>query len=118
LNISAGFRDRRLGAEIFIAHPAAKQAFDLLQVHREAIEKDFGAPLDWQRMDDRKGCRIAVVRTDLDPTIESERPRQYAWLLDQMERFSRAFRDRIRGLPLDTTAPSDLPPASTAAADN
>jgi hypothetical protein len=66
-------------------------------------------------MDDKKGCRIAVFRTDLDPNSETERPRQYAWFLDQMERFSRVFRDRIRALPLDNAATPDLASISTAA---
>jgi Domain of unknown function (DUF4268) len=64
LNTTAGFRDRRLSVEIFIAHAAAKRAFDQLHADREPIETEFGAPLDWQRMDDRKGCRIAVSEPD------------------------------------------------------
>jgi hypothetical protein len=69
--------------EIFIAHAAAKRAFDQLQANREPIETEFGAPLDWQRMasarfskrnglEDRKGCRIAVFRTVMDPNIEAQ----------------------------------------------
>jgi hypothetical protein len=95
----------------------AKAAFDLLADDRQDIEAEFGGPLDWQRMDDKKASRIAVFRTDLDPNIETERPRQYSWFLDQMERFSRVFRDRIRALPLDNAATLDLASISTAAAD-
>jgi hypothetical protein len=112
LNTTAGFRDRRLSVEIFIAHVAAKRAFDQLHADREAIETEFGAPLDWQRMDDRKGCRIAVFRIDMDPNIEAQRPSQYDWLLDQMERFSRVFTDRIRALRLDNLAEADVAPGS------
>jgi hypothetical protein len=108
LNATAGFRDRKIRVEIYIAHPAAKRAFDLLQGDQEAIEKEFGAPLDWLRLDDKKGCCIAVSRTNADPNIEAQRPSQYEWLLDQMERFSCVFRDRIRALPLDNLAEADL----------
>jgi hypothetical protein len=112
---TAGFRDRILGVEIYIRHSAANSAFDLLEAERAEVEAEFGATLDWQRMDDRKACRIAVYRRDMDPNVEAERPRQYEWLLDQMERFSRAFGNRISTLPLADTAAADLGPVSTAA---
>jgi len=115
---TAGFRDRKLGVEIYISHRAAKRAFDLLEAEREAIEDEFGGQLDWHRLNDKKGCRIAVSRTDLDPRNESQRAIQYDWFFDQMQRFSRAFRDRIRALPLDNVEPGDPPSALPAAADS
>jgi hypothetical protein len=114
----AGFRDRRLGVEIYIDHPSAKAAFDLLEAERLIIETEFGGALDWQRRDNEKGCHIAVLRTDMDPKIAAQRAVQYEWFLDQMERFSRAFRERIRALPLNTVVPGDLPPPSTMAAES
>lgn len=92
---------RRLGAMIEISHPAAKTAFDLLMADRAAIEAEFGAPLEWERLDDNKGSRIAVYRTDLDPRDENQRPQQFGWFLDQMQRFSKVFVPRIRALRLD-----------------
>lgn len=112
---TAGFRDRILGVEIYIRHSAAKTAFDLLEAQRAEIEAEFGATLDWQRMDDRKACRVAVYRRDMDPSVEAERPLQYEWLLDQMTRFSRAFGDRISALPLVETSATDVPAVLTAA---
>jgi Domain of unknown function (DUF4268) len=111
LSTTATFRDRKLGVEIYINHRAAKTAFDLLEADRQAIEAEFGGPLDWQRMDSKKACRIAVFRTDMDPNIEAQRPCQYEWFLDQMERFSRVFRDRIKALPLDQLTSPELSPA-------
>jgi len=117
LNALAGFRDRRLGVEIYISHPAAKRAFDLLDAERSIIQEEFGEPLDWQRMNDKKGSRVAVSRTDLDPRDESQRPMQYEWFLDQMQRFARVFTGRIRALPLDDTADPEGMPESAEAAD-
>ncbi len=117
LSVTAGFRDRKLGVEISINHPAAKRAFDLLEADRASIEAEFGQPLDWQRMEGRKGCRIAVLRTDLDPRDESQRPAQYEWFLDQMQRFARTFSNRIRNLALDEAVEADLTPATANAAD-
>ena len=41
-----------------------KALFDFLDSHREAIEKRFGATLDWQKLDDRKASRVAVFPID------------------------------------------------------
>ena len=98
---TAGFRDHKIGVEINISHRAAKLAFDRLEAERTAIETDFGGPLDWQRTNDKKGCRIVVSRTDLDPNERDQWPTQHDWFLDQMERFTRTFRLRIAALNLD-----------------
>ena len=118
LSVTATFRDRRLGVEIYINHRAAKTAFDLLAADRQVIEAEFGGPLDWQRLDDKKACRIALFRTDMDPNVEAQRPSQYEWFLDQMERFSRVFRDRIRALPLESAVVAESTAASMEAAGN
>jgi hypothetical protein len=117
LSDTAGFRDRKLGVEIYITHRAAKRAFDLLVSERDTIEAEFGARLDWQRLDDKKACRIATYRTDLDPRDEGQRAVQYEWFLDQMQRFSAVFGNRIRSLRLDDVADAELVPASADAAD-
>lgn len=110
LSDTAGFRDRKLGVEIYINHRAAKRAFDLLAAESDTIEAEFGAKLDWQRMNDKKGCRVAIYRTDLDPRNESQTTVQYEWFLDQMQRFAGVFGNRIRSLPLDEAVDGDLAP--------
>ena len=107
LAVMAAFRDRKLGIEIYFNHRAAKRAFDLLVPERASIESEFGEPPEWQRMDDKKACRIAVYRTDLDPRDESQRPAQYRWFLDHMQLFAKVFGNRIRALPLDDAGDPD-----------
>jgi len=91
LAVMAAFRDRKLGIEIYFNHRAAKRAFDLLVPERASIDSEFGETAEWQRMDDKKACRIAVYRTDLDPRDESQRAGQYAWFLDHMQLFAQVF---------------------------
>jgi hypothetical protein len=117
LSVSAGFRDRRLAVELYIHHRAAKRAFDLLEADRTNIEAEFGEPLDWQRMNDKKASRIGSNRTDLDPRDESQRPMQYEWLLDHMRRFVQVFSNRIRALPLEERIEGSIAASSAEAAD-
>jgi hypothetical protein len=35
------------------------RVFDFLHAQREAIEAQFGGPIEWQRLDDRRACSIA-----------------------------------------------------------
>ncbi len=37
-----------------------KAIFDALAQHKEAVEQAFGAPLDWQRLDDKRASRICA----------------------------------------------------------
>jgi hypothetical protein len=116
LQVTAGFRDRKLAVQLYINHRMARQAFDLLAADRGSIEAEFGEPLNWRMMD--KGAAVWVDRTDLDPRDESQRPEQYAWFLDQMRRFARAFGSRIAALPLDApAAPGVIPEPAEAAGD-
>lgn len=101
LGATAVLRDNRIGVEIYISHSEAKVAFDTLEAQKEVIEAEYGGPLVWQRLNDRKGCRIAIFRPDSNPANEDQRPIQYAWFLEQLSRFSRAFRSRIAGLDLE-----------------
>ena len=51
-------------AELYIDAPEAeenKALFDALHTHREAIETEFGAPLVWQRLDDKRASRISFT---------------------------------------------------------
>lgn len=38
-----------------------KRVFDALHQHQEAVEKAFGGPLSWERLDDKRACRVKFV---------------------------------------------------------
>ena len=49
-------------AELYIDGPVAtdnKALFDFLHAQRAAVEAEFGGPLAWQRLDDKRACRIS-----------------------------------------------------------
>ena len=48
--------------ELYIDAPLAtnnKALFDFLHAQRAAVEAGFGGPLAWQRLDDKRACRIS-----------------------------------------------------------
>jgi hypothetical protein len=56
-------RRKQLRIELYLdggSRDANKQRFDQLLVHKSEIEKAVGEPLNWERMDHRKACRVAV----------------------------------------------------------
>lgn len=91
-------RNKRINAELYMHDHNAKAFFHLLHEGKDEIEKEFGMPLDWQELPDRRATRIAVYKEGTDPTDEVDWQNQHAWLLDMLGRFDRVFRDRVQRL--------------------
>src|SRR5690606_11087854 len=73
-----------------------KAAFDALYSEREAIEAEFGAPLDWQRLNHRRACRIRYVVSDRSRLNSRDQwPDLQDELIEAMIRLDRAFRSRV-----------------------
>lgn len=76
-----------------------KAAFDALYSEREAIEAEFGAPLDWQRLNHRRACRIRYVVSDRSRLNSRDQwPDLQDELIEAMIRLDRAFRSRVAKL--------------------
>ena len=80
-----------------------KQAFKALKANREEIEGDYGGPLDWQELPDRRASRIAAYMKDADVTDRADWPKQYRWIVAQLDGFKRVFGERVRSLVLKET---------------
>ena len=77
-------------------------AFDLLKEQEELIKSEFGLPIEWERLDARRTCRIAIYRQNAqvtDPPEELAELRK--WAVDTMLKFRGALNSRIRELKLD-----------------
>lgn len=57
-------KESRIGVELYIDDN--KELFDYMFSNREVIESEFGARLDWQRLDNRKASRIKYYINGLD----------------------------------------------------
>lgn len=85
--------------EVYIETGSAEQnkhIFDRLYARREEIEGVFGDALNWQRLDDRKACRIAWTIDEGGLADESSWPSLQAQMIDGMVRLERAFAGHLR----------------------
>ena len=88
-------------AEVYIDHGDAgmnKALFDELASDREPAEEDFGETLSWERLDERKACRVAVYRPgsiEDDPqTLDAIR----TWMIEHLLKFKDVFGRRLAKL--------------------
>lgn len=95
-------RQNDASAELYIDQGDAdrnKAAFDRLAALRDEIETAFGNPLKWERLDNRRGCRISYTTAtggyrdtpDVVSALQDE-------LIDAMIRLEAVFRPRIASL--------------------
>lgn len=77
-----------------------KEAFGLLQERKEEIEEIVSTSLSWERLDDKRACRIAAYHDGsiFDPPEELQS--LSSWAIDTMLKFRKAFSKRIKNLPV------------------
>jgi hypothetical protein len=75
-----------------------KWAFDTLEAARDEIERTFGEKLQWERLDNRRSCRIACSTQGSieDSADDQERHRQ--WAVERLLRLKRVFGPRLMEL--------------------
>jgi Domain of unknown function (DUF4268) len=81
-------------AEVYINRGSAeenKRVFDYLYKQKEQIEKEFGGPLVWERMDDKITSRIKDELDGVSAYEEKDFPEINAFLIDATERMKKAF---------------------------
>ena len=76
----------------------SKKFFDKLQEQQAIVEKEFGHPLSWDRLDRRRGCRIFLTEqakvTDSPEKLEEVKQ----WAVATMIKFVDVFQSRIKML--------------------
>ena len=75
-----------------------KRIFDQLLAQREVVERDFGGPLDWQRLDDRRASRIRYVLPGGGLTSRDRWPMIQDAMIEAMVRLERAVKPAIKRL--------------------
>lgn len=91
----------RLRAEFYVDVGDAtrnKAIFDALFAKKDEIEQKFGATLDWERLDQKRACRISIVRSDttLDDALADASIR--SWLIDGLLTMKTVFGPLLKGV--------------------
>ena len=116
IGVSAGIRGLNLnyavtqdesGAELYIdrgndSEAENKSIFDQLHAHKEKIEETFGAPLSWERLDEKRASRIRAKIDGGYKSPESDWPAIQERLVSIMNRLEASLRPYIKNLKVNT----------------
>lgn len=75
-----------------------KIRFDQLYRDKDEIEKEFGARLNWDRLDNRRACRISIKFKGIGLKDKDKWDDLQNKMVDAMVRLEKAFRKHIRQL--------------------
>lgn len=75
-----------------------KKIFDYFLEHKDQIEKDFGAPLIWERMDDKVTSRIKWQLDNVSVFEEKDYTAMNEFMIDGVVRIKKAFSEFIKKL--------------------
>lgn len=77
-----------------------KQIFDTLHEHKAEIEKAFGEPLEWQRLDAKSACRVRYLVNEGGLQDPQHWPKIQDAMIEAMIRLERAMKPQIQRLKL------------------
>ncbi len=100
LGFDYGIREHDVQVELYIdrgkdAERENEAIFDTLAASREQIEAAFGEPLDWERLEGKRACRIAKRLPVGGYRDEDRWPAIHDAMVDAMMRLERALRPAI-----------------------
>jgi Domain of unknown function (DUF4268) len=79
-----------------------KSIFDQLYAHRAEIEKAFGGPLSWERLEGKRACRIKFVQEGGGyRSPEDQWPEMKDDIIATMNRLEQALRPFLKQLKLN-----------------
>ena len=75
----------------------AKAYFDSLFSQRDVIEAEFGQPLEWERLDDKRASRVAVHREASIDCSSEELQEVHTWAVETLLKMKKVFGPRASG---------------------
>ena len=71
-----------------------KEYFDRLLKNRDEIELELGEPLEWERLDSKRACRIALYREGSIEDSSEELQNIHEWAIRNLLKFKKVFGNR------------------------
>jgi len=91
------WRPPSVRVELYLSGEYADARFRLLEHDKQAIEADFGEPLNWRNPPEQKSAQIQHV-AEIDFSDTAQRDDAMAWLLDTLAKFRTVFVHRVMQL--------------------
>ena len=91
------FGSKLARVELYLGRSRAeenKRIFDQLIREKQEIDGRFGTELDWQRLDDKKACRICY-QNSFDGFNEDIWPEMIEWLCKYVVKLEEAFAEPL-----------------------
>jgi len=88
-------------AEIYINRGDAeknKEVFDYFYKSKDKIESSFGAPLVWERMEDRVTSRIKSQLDGVNSFNQEDWPKMNSFMIDAAIRMHKTFKEPVQAL--------------------
>lgn len=100
-------RENRIGVELCMNNPKTSKAFfSLLEKDKDAIENEVGQHLEWRELPEKTTSKI-ILFLDANPTDETKWSAQHTWFRENIEKFDRVFRNRIKNLDIEGLVPEE-----------
>jgi hypothetical protein len=96
MNAFASVRDRLVGVELVLAHPASDDAIALLKGARQEIEQEFGQKLEWN--DHPGSVRVAFSERGFNLLDRADWARQHDRLIEMIKAYQQILLKRIEVL--------------------
>lgn len=96
MNAFASVRDRLIGVELVLKHPASDDAIAILKGVREEIEREFGQKLEWN--DHPGSVRIALPERAYNLLDRADWARQHDRLVEMIKAYQQILLRRIEAL--------------------
>jgi len=75
-----------------------KWCFDFINERKEQIEKEFGEPLIWERMDDKVSCRIKAQLDGVSVFDNEDWGKMISYMVNISERMAKTFHNPVKQL--------------------
>lgn len=90
--VGCRFVQNNLKLHVYFDYKHAKQAYNVVKSHIEAIEQAYGPGLEWDDMPNYKAARIIVTLPNAEMTDEADWERQHNWLAANGQRLGEIVR--------------------------